>query len=129
MGITVNKKSHSKINVETLKFLKNNVLNVTDLTRNNKLSEILDDFSGGISEEVYVVQNAKKKNANAVLIDLEYFEQLLIFKEILEESLDQSILKEAYNRKNKPATHTISDVFDENDINIKEILQQIEDVE
>lgn len=104
-------------------------MNVTDLVRGNKLSEILDYFSRGQSEEVFVVQNGKKKNAMAVIVDLEYFEQLLRIKEIIDESLDQVVLEEAYERANKPADLSLADVFEEDEINVDEIIRALREDE
>lgn len=111
------------VDANTLDFLRKNVLSVTDVTRSNKLSEILDRFSNDITEEVFVIQNAKRKNAQAVMVDLEYFEQLLHLKEVFEESLDQVVMEEVSSRKNKPAKLTLSDVFDEEDINVNELME------
>ncbi|OUM91104.1 MAG: hypothetical protein BAA00_16600 [Parageobacillus thermoglucosidasius] len=117
------------INSSMFEFLRKNVMNVTDLVRGNKLSEILDYFSRGQSEEVFVVQNGKKKNAMAVIVDLEYFEQLLRIKEIIDESLDQVVLEEAYERANKPADLSLADVFEEDEINVDEIIRALREDE
>ncbi|GEM01468.1 hypothetical protein SAMN05421839_11152 [Halolactibacillus halophilus] len=128
MGAFVMSKEHHPIlNTNTLDFLKQNVLTVTDLTRSNKLSEILDRFSTGVSEEVFVIQNGKKKNAQAVMLDMDYFEQLLQFKEIIEASLDQVAMEEAYGRIGKPVNQSLSDVFDEEDINVTELIKLLEE--
>lgn len=55
------KEQYPIANTNTLNFLKTNVLSVTDLSRTKKLSEILDRFSNGVSDEVFVIQNAKRK--------------------------------------------------------------------
>ncbi|WP_234987423.1 hypothetical protein [Halolactibacillus halophilus] len=123
----MSKEHHPILNTNTLDFLKQNVLTVTDLTRSNKLSEILDRFSTGVSEEVFVIQNGKKKNAQAVMLDMDYFEQLLQFKEIIEASLDQVAMEEAYGRIGKPVNQSLSDVFDEEDINVTELIKLLEE--
>lgn len=123
----MSKKNRPVANINALNFLRENVLNVTDLTRSNKLSEILDRFSDGISEDVFVIQNGKKKNSQAVILDIDYFEQLLQFKEIIEEALDQVAFEEAYNRKNIPANQSLADVFDEEDINFAELIEFLEE--
>jgi hypothetical protein len=123
----MSKEHHPTLNTNTLDFLKQNVLTVTDLTRSNKLSEILDRFSTGVSEEVFVIQNGKKKNAQAVMLDMDYFEQLLQFKEIIEASLDQVAMEEAYGRIGKPVNQSLSDVFDEEDINVNELIKLLEE--
>nr|WP_234028506.1 hypothetical protein [Lentibacillus sp. Marseille-P4043] len=126
-AFVMTKEYHPIANSNTLDFLRKNVLNVTDLTRSNKLSEILDSFSNGMSDEVFVIQNGKKKDAQAVMVDFEYFEQLLHFKEILEESLDKVAIEEANTRANKPANNSLSDTFDKEDINMNELMELLEE--
>ncbi len=124
---TLKKEKHPVANTNTLNFLKTNVLSVTDISRTNKLSEILDRFSNGISDEVFVIQNAKKKDAQAVVVDIDYFEQLLQMKEVIEDALDKIVIEEAYARKNKPANQALSDIFDEEDINVNELIKLLEE--
>lgn len=57
----IEKEQHPIANTNTLHFLKTNVLSVTDISRTKKLSEILDLFSNGFTDEVFVIQNAKRK--------------------------------------------------------------------
>lgn len=124
MGVhTLKKEQHPIANTNTLHFLKTNVLSVTDISRTKKLSEILDLFSNGFTDEVFVIQNAKKKNAQAVVVNIDYFETLLQMKEVLEEALDQVVMEEAYARKDKPANQTLSDIFDEDDMNVNELMK------
>ncbi len=124
---TVTKKQHPVANTNTLNFLRKNVLSVTEVSRSKKLSEILDLFSNGMSEEVFVIQNAKKKDAQAVVLDMDYFQKLLQIKEVLESALDEIAIEEAVKRKEKPANLTLADVFDENDIDFDELRRLLED--
>jgi len=124
---TLTKEQYPIANTNTLNFLKTNVLSVTDISRTKKLSEILERFSNGVSDEVFVIQNAKKKDALAVVVDIDYFEQLLQIKEVVEEALDQIVMEEAYARKNKPVNQTLSDIFDEADINVNELMKLLEE--
>jgi hypothetical protein len=124
---TVAKENHPTLNTNTLDFLKKNVLGVTDVTRSNKLSDILDRFSKGPTDEVFVIQNAKKKNAQAAVVSLEYFEQLLTIKEALDEALDKVALEEAQNRAEKSANFALHDVFDEEDIDLNQLMKQLEE--
>jgi hypothetical protein len=128
VGVKVlTKEQHPVANTNTFHFLKKNVLSVTDISRSKRLSEILDRFSNGISDEVFVIQNAKKKDAQAVIVDIDYFEQLLQMKEVIDEALDQIAMEDAYARKNKPANQTLSDIFDEDDINVNELMMLLEE--
>ncbi len=77
----------NKINTDLLKFVKKNILSVTELTRSTKLTEILNSYAATEKNtEIYIVQNNKVKNAQAVIIDLKYFEELLACKEAIENS-------------------------------------------
>lgn len=48
-------------------------------------------------------------------------------KEVLEEALDQVVMEEAYARKDKPANQTLSDIFDEDDMNVNELMKLLEE--
>ncbi|WAA12819.1 hypothetical protein [Fervidibacillus halotolerans] len=120
---TLTNEKYPKADTNTLDFLKKNVFNVTEISRTKKLSEILDRFSNGVSDEIFVIQNAKKKDALAVIIDLDYFKQLLQIKEVVESALDRIVMEDAQARKDKPANQTLSDVFDEEDINVDELMK------
>ena len=61
----------------TLNFVRENVLSITDLTRTNKLSEILNRYAGEETEEVFIIQNNKNRDAIGVLVDLEHYQRLL----------------------------------------------------
>lgn len=90
-------KQDSFLTSDTLDFIQNNVYNVSDLTRKNKLSEILQKFVSS-TDEAFVIENAKSKDAKGVLIDLKYFEQLLKYKEAIDQVIDEEIEKEAIKR-------------------------------
>lgn len=131
MKVSVQNMSRSKvtgkttINSNTLHFLKSNVYNVTDITRKNKLTEILDRFSTEVTDEVYIIQNAKNKNAKGVFLDLEFFQELLAYKEAMDESFDYVIEQEALVRKDQEATLSLSDVFEDDDIDFELLLKEI----
>ncbi|MHB1628103.1 MAG: hypothetical protein ACYCVB_06975 [Bacilli bacterium] len=46
-----------------LKFLKERVLNIQDITRSTKLTQILDSYAERVGDEVFVIQNDRKKDA------------------------------------------------------------------
>lgn len=122
----MHRKEHPMISTNMLDFLRKNVYSVTEITRQNKLSEILDLYSDNVTDEVFVIQNGKKKNAQAVIVDLEYFEELLALKEKVDQALDQTALEEASERTNHEANLTLSDVFDDDDIDVDSLLDQLE---
>lgn len=117
----------SSITVDTLNFVEKNILNVTDLTRTNKLAEILENFANDKTEEVYIIQNAKNKHAKGVFVDLEFFQELLRYKEMLEDSLDAVLLEEASKRINSEATLSLSDVFTEDEIDFDQLAKELGD--
>lgn len=122
-------KSNKYVTTNTIDFLKKNVLNVTDLTRTNKLSEILNQYVGRESEEVYVIQNSKKKNSQAVLIDLDYFEKLLKYKEVIDQAMDDHMYNVALERKDEEATLTLGEVFKDVEFDYDKLIKQIEEEE
>ncbi len=117
----------SFVTSSTLDFLQNNVYNITDLTRSNKLTEILEKFSSEMTEEVFIVQNAKNKDAKGVFLDLEFFQELLKYKEVFDQSLDTVLLEEADARKNEEATLSLTDIFDDDEIDFDQLLKEIGD--
>ena len=120
-------KSKKTVSSDTLNFLKNNVYNITDVTRHNKLTEILDRFSEEVTDEVFIIQNAKNKNAKGAFLDLDYFEELLANKEALDNALDELIEEAAIQRLNSKATLSLHDVFDEDDIDFDQLMKEIGD--
>lgn len=120
------KQPYSTVSSETLNFLKDNVLSVTDLTRKNKLTEILNQYAVKESSEVYVIQNHKKKDAHAVLVDLDYFQRLLKYEEIVEEALDEEVLKTAMERKDDKADLSLDDVISEDDFDYEILMNKLD---
>lgn len=114
---------------DVLQFVQNHVLSVTDLVRTKKLSEILDSYADTTSDEIYVVQNGKNKNAKAVLADLEYFQRLLKYQEIIEQAIDLHMLEMTLQRKNDVADLSLSDVLDSEDITWAEVLSCMNEIE
>lgn len=106
-------------------FLKSNVYNVTEVTRQKKLTEMLEKFSHGITEEIFIIQNAKNKEARAAFVDLNYFNQLLIYKEAIEEAMDLLIEEEAEVRKDELATVSLSEAFEVDDIDFDLLMKEI----
>lgn len=112
-----------------LEFLKENVYGITDLTRTNKLSEILNRFSGKETSEIFVVQNAKNKNASAVISDLEYFEHLLDIKGFFEEIVDSYMNQIALERQNDIADIPLNKALEEESFDFEEIMTLANEIE
>jgi len=109
-----------------LEFLKNNVLNISEITRQNKLTAILNSFAGKKTEEVYIVQNSKNKDAQAAIIDLEYLMELIEYKNkfitAVEEAADDIVYDMALQREGAPASKTIGEVAAQLDLSWDEIM-------
>lgn len=114
---------------DVLQFVQNHVLSVTDLVRTKKLSEILDSYADTVSDEIFVVQNGKNKNAKAVLSDLEYFQKLLKYQEIVEQAIDLHMLEATLRRKNDVGDLSISDVLEDEDITWDEVVACMDEIE
>ena len=113
----------------TLEFIQDNVLNVTELVRTKKLTQILDQFADVKSMDVYVVQNDKKRNARGVIVDFEYFQELLSYKEAVDAAIDEQIEQVALSRINEPANTTLEDLLKDEDITFEEIKARMNEIE
>ena len=118
-----------KMRTDSLRFLRERVLTVTDIMRTKKLTEILDEYSKGESEDVFVVENTRNKKAKAVLLDFEYFERLLTYEEAIENTMDELMYKKTLERKDQPATIDVADVIDQLQLDVEEIIRMSETVE
>ena len=118
-----------KMRTDSLRFLRERVLTVTDIMRTKKLTEILDEYSKGESEDVFVVENTRNKNAKAILLDFEYFERLLTYEEAIENTMDELMYKKTLERKDQPATIDVADVIDQLQLDVEEIIRMSETVE
>ena len=112
---------------QTLNFLRQNVLNISDVTRKKKLTTILNSFAGTTSEEIFVVQNSKSKDAQGALIDVDYLLELLNYKAIVEEylgkSIDQMLVRTVQEREDAVATKTIGEVADQFELTWDDIME------
>ncbi|NPV90863.1 MAG: hypothetical protein HPY50_08830 [Firmicutes bacterium] len=129
MIIKINHPIKGKITTSAMRFLKKNVIGVTDLTRNKKLNQILDSYAEGSSSDVYIIQNHKKKNAMAVLTDFDFFEELLSYKEIVEEAIELQMYKTAVDRQRDIADIPLSVVLADEEISYTDILKRVSEVE
>lgn len=128
MGVKlVDKKKRVESN--TFSFIKDNVLTITDLTRTNKLSEILNQYAGKETSEVYVIQNSKNRDAVGVLVDMEHYQRLLRLQEIIEETTDAYMYQVALERKKDKTFIPLSEVVKDDDIDLKELVDSLNEVE
>ena len=124
--------SDAKLSSALLAFIRNNVLSITELTRTNKLAEILDSFANTKSEQIFIVQNSRNRNAQGALVDVELLQELLMIREAVEHAAD---------RKTERMTAERLDTFEPNiplaealhkhsmDIDVDEIMKLSEEVE
>jgi len=122
-----------RVTTDTLEFVQAHVLNVTDLVRTKKLSQILDSYADTKNTEIYIVQNDKRRNAKAVIVDLEYFEELLRYKETVEQVMDEEMVRVAVERKDDvadiPLEQVIGDDFIFDEINAEMDKIELDDEE
>ena len=114
---------------DVLGFVKDNILSVSDLTRTKRLGEILKSFSGEVTDTIYVVQNSHQKDGQAVISDLEYFRELLVYKEMVDQAIDQEMYKVALERKDDATDIPLASVVEQFDLNVDRILELSEIVE
>ncbi|WP_131923468.1 hypothetical protein [Hazenella coriacea] len=121
-------KAKKGVTTDILKFLNDRVLSVTQLTRSKKLTEILDSYSQEKSTDVYVVQNVKKPG-KAVIADLEYFQELLSYKEAVDWAIDYAMEEVTLERKEDVADLSLSHVIQHNQLDVDQIMKLINEVE
>lgn len=127
MGATMMSKRKPSVTTDTLNFLRHNVYNVSDLTRKNKLTEILQKFVHP-TEEVFVVENSKNKDAKAAIINLSYFEELLRYKEAIDRAADELVETEAIKRLNDDSPKLkLAETFSNDDFDFNEVIKESKD--
>lgn len=126
---SVRGKKETPVTTNILEFLKERVLSVSDITRTKKLSEILNEYADKKSSEIFIVQNTKKKNAQAVISDLEYFQELLSYKETVDSSIDDLMYEIAFERKDDTADISLSQIISGNALDIERIFEMVDEVE
>ena len=126
MGLAMSAKK--RVTTDILEFLNEQVLTVTQLKRTTKLSEILDSYGKEKSTDVYVVQNTKKPG-KAVIVDLNYFHELLSYKEAIDWAMDQLIEEVALERKDTTADIPLAQIIEENQLDVSRIIKLVEEVE
>ncbi|HHV16977.1 MAG TPA: hypothetical protein GXX58_10500 [Gelria sp.] len=105
------------------------MLNITELTRTNKLSEILNKYAGEETSEVFIIQNNKNREAVGVLVDLEHYQRLLRIQEAVEQSVDETMYQIAVERINEKADTPLTDVIENADFELNSLLKFLPDVE
>ncbi len=127
--MSVNAVKKPSITSTTLNFVKENVLSITELTRTNKLSEILNKYAGEETSEVFVVQNNKNRDAVGVLVDLEHYQRLLRVQEAVEQSVDEAMYQIAVERISEKADIPLTDVIDNEDFELDNLFKSLPGIE
>ena len=104
-----------KLSTDVLQFVENHVFNVTELVHSGKLGQILDTFAETKNEAIYIVQSDGKKSAKAVIVDLEFFKELLEYREAVESAMDEHMRGIVQSRMNDPADVLLSELLSETD--------------
>lgn len=68
----------SNLNRSTLSFYKGNIVTLQELTRTNKLTEILGNVK---KEQMYVIKDMKKGQFKGAIVDIDYLDRLLEIEE------------------------------------------------
>lgn len=62
----------SRSNINGINFWMENIMNISEATRKNKLAEILEGYANNKSRSVFIIQNSKKKEAAGVITSVSY---------------------------------------------------------
>ncbi|MEK3725568.1 hypothetical protein [Paenibacillus sp. FSL H8-0034] len=89
-----------------------NVINVSEVSRTEKLSEILDSYANKQNNDIYTIQNTDNKQARGIVVDLDYFLELIYFKRLVEESAAVSVDTAALDSFKKTATAKVDEAAD-----------------
>ncbi len=111
---------------DTLQFVKESVLSVSELTRSKKLAEILNSYAESYSRDIYIIQNSKNKQARAAIADLDYFQELLRYKEAVDAATDELMYEIALERKNSAADIKLDQVVKDFNLDEGRILELID---
>ena len=73
-----------------------------------------------------MIQNDRKKDARAVIADLEYFEELLMYREAVEQAIDDGMDEVARERKDTMADIPLDQVVAGLDLDVDRIVAMSE---
>lgn len=89
-----------------------NVINVSEVSRTEKLSEILDSYANKQNNDIYTIQNTDNKQARGIVVDLDYFLELIYIKRLVEESAAVSVDPAALDSFKRTATAKVDEAAD-----------------
>ncbi len=114
---------------DTIQFVKESVLSVSDLTRTKKLTEILNSYAESHSRDIYIVQNSKNKQARAAIADLDYLQELLRYKEAVDSAAEEIMYEVALERKADKTDLGLEQVIREFNLDEERILKLAQSIE
>ena len=79
-------------------------------------------FSGEVTDTIYVVQNSHQKDGQAVIADLEYFRELLVYKEMVDQAIDHIMYAVALERKDDVTDIPLATVIEQFGLDVDRIL-------
>ncbi|MEK3717052.1 hypothetical protein NSS64_03405 [Paenibacillus sp. FSL H8-0122] len=121
------------ITTSMINFAKNNVLSITELTRKNKLSEILETFNDQKSEEIFLVKSGRQRDSMGAIINVEFLTELLQLRDKYYEAMDKAVEATALQRletfePNVSLAHALDEIG-VTDINLQEIQDMADELE
>jgi hypothetical protein len=79
----------SRSNTNSINFWMENVMNISEATRQNKLAEILESYATKKNAGIYIIQNSKRKEAAGVISSVGYH----LSREKAIENLEDEVLR------------------------------------
>ncbi|WP_240414951.1 hypothetical protein [Paenibacillus periandrae] len=89
-----------------------NLINVSEVSRTEKLSEILDSYANKQNNDIYTIQNTGNKQARGIVVDLDYFLELIYIRRLVEESDAVSVDPAALDSFKKTAIAKVDEAAD-----------------
>jgi hypothetical protein len=125
----MSKEYKAETSSDTIQFVKESVLTISDLTRTKKLTEILNSYAENHSRDVYIVQNSKNKNARAAVVDIDYFQELLQYKEAVDDAVDEIMDEIARQRINDQADINLDEIINSHGLDAMRIIELVDTAE
>lgn len=118
------------ISATMLEFVRDNVFSITELTRTNKLAEILDSFGNKKSNSIYIVKNGRNKDSQGALVDVEMLMELLVYRDAVEAAIDHIVDRAAIQRLSTFNPNiSLAQIILENELDVEEIMRLSEELE
>lgn len=120
--------------VTGIEFYMQNVMNISEATRQNKLAEILEGYAKN-SNSVYIIQNSKKKEAAGVISSIRYHlareKAIKTLEREVMDLTDEILRLKAKLRVDEPV-YSLAEALEQLDLNeedLKDIFENSDEVE